>query len=234
MKIPCVWEHNDNDTLLYAMDYIGAYTRGENLDVAMAKMPQELVSYFKWCGEDTPTSFEIVIAHEKESSLAIRDADSAVLFTSETMPLTMEEYEKLKAFALQSAKDFLALYQSIPDKNVTAIPARETFYGQVPRSAEEMYLHTKNVNAYYFSEIGVNANNDGTIYECRKHGFDILETTDDFLKDVVIAGSYGEEWSLRKVFRRFIWHDRIHARAMYRMAVKVFGTENIQNPFHFE
>ena len=46
-------------------------------------------------------------------------------------------------------------------------------------------------------------------------------------------GSYGEDWSLRKVLRRFIWHDRIHARAMYRMAIKVFGAESIVNPFYF-
>ena len=37
----------------------------------------------------------------------------------------------------------------------------------------------------------------------------------DFLENVVVAGSYGEDWSLRKVLRRFIWHDRIHAKAMY-------------------
>ena len=48
MRINCVWEHNGNDTLLYAVDYIGAYTRGENLKTAMAKMPQEIASYLKW------------------------------------------------------------------------------------------------------------------------------------------------------------------------------------------
>ena len=51
--------------------------------------------------------------------------------------------------------------------------------------------------------------------------------------NAVIEGSYGEAWSLRKVLRRFIWHDRIHAKAMYRMAVKVFGAENVANPFCF-
>ena len=45
--------------------------------------------------------------------------------------------------------------------------------------------------------------------------------------------AYGEDWSLRKVLRRFIWHDRIHARAMYRMAIKVFGAEHVANPFCF-
>lgn len=139
----------------------------------------------------------------------------------------------LKALALKSAKDFLTLYDSIPDKRATATPARTTFYGNLPRSADEMYEHTKNVNEYYFSEINVDADNTGNIYDCRKRAFDRLEAKADYLSNVVIQGSYGEDWSLRKVMRRFIWHDRIHAKAMYRMAVKVFGAENVKNPFYF-
>lgn len=233
MTINCVWEHNGNDTLLYAVDYIGAYTRGENLEIAKAKMLGEIISYLKWLGEDTTDNIEVVISQEKDSDLAIKDADSDVLFESEKAPLTAGEYERLKALALKSAKDFLTLYESIPDKSATAIVERKTFYGQVPRTADEMYEHTKNVNEYYFVEIEVNADNGGTIYECRKRGFEALETKHNFLQNAVIEGSYGEDWSLRKVLRRFVWHDRIHARAMYRMAVKVFGAENVANPFCF-
>ena len=233
MMINCVWEHNGNDTLLYSTDFIGAYTRGESLEIAKAKMPAEIVSYLKWLGKDTADSVVIAIAQEKDSDLAIKDADSDVLFESEKVPLTIEEYEMLKSFALKSANDFLALYEAIPDKSATAIAERKTFYGQVPRSADEMYEHTKNVNEYYFAEIDVDADNSGNIYECRKRGFDALEAKPDFLQNIVVEGSYGEKWTLRKVLRRFIWHDRIHARAMYRMAVKVFGAGNVANPFCF-
>ena len=233
MTVNCIWEHNGNDTLLYATDYIGAYTRGESLEIAKAKMPQEIVAYLKWLGGDTSDNIEVVIVEEKDSDLAIKDADSDVLFESEKAPLTSDEYEKLKALALKSAKDFLALYESIPDKSATAMTERKTFYGNVPRSADEMYTHTKNINEYYFAEIEVDADNNGNIYECRKRGFEILETKPDYLNNSVVEGSYGEDWSLRKVLRRFIWHDRIHARAMYRMAVKVFGAENVANPFCF-
>ena len=233
MIVNCVWEHNRGDTLLYAADYIGAYTRGESLEVAMAKMPGEIISYFKWLGEDISDNIEIVIIGEKVSDLVIKDADSDVLFESEKAQLTEDEYEKLKALALKSAQDFLALYESIPDKNATASLARKTFYGQVPRSADEMYEHTKNVNEYYFAEIEVDVDNNGDIYKCRKRGFEALEAKPDYLRNTVFEGSYGELWSLRKVLRRFVWHDRIHARAMYRMAVKVFGTENVVNPFCF-
>ena len=233
MTINCVWEHNGRDTLLYAVDFVGAYTRGETLEAAVRKMQAETCSYLKWCGKKAVTSMDIAIIEEKVSELAICDADSDVLFESEKAPLTAEEYKKLKALALKSAQDFLALYDSVPDKNATAAPERKTFYGKVPRSANEMYEHTKNVNTYYFAEIAVDADHDGNIYECRKRGFEALESNPDFLQNTVRKGSYGEDWSLRKVLRRFIWHDRIHARAMYRMAIKVFGAENVVNPFYF-
>ena len=233
MKIKCVWEHNGNDTLLYAVDYIGAYTRGENLEIAKSKMSGEIASYLRWLSEDVSDNIEVMTIQEKASSLAIKDADSDVLFESEKAPLTADEYEKLKALTLKSAKDFLSLYESIPDKSATAIIERKTFYGQVPRTADEMYEHTKNVNEYYFAEIEVDADNSGSMYECRKRGFEVLEAKPDFLQNPVIEGSYGENWSLRKVLRRFIWHDRIHAKAMYRMASKVFGTTKIKNPFCF-
>ena len=143
MKVYCVWEHNGNDTLLYSVDYIGAYTRGESLEIAKAKMPREIISYLKWLGEDTSANIEVVITQEKDSELAIKDADSDVLFESEKAPLTADEYEKLKALALKSAKDFLSLYESIPNKSTTVIAERKTFYGQIPRTADEMYVHTK-------------------------------------------------------------------------------------------
>ena len=233
MKVDCVWEHNGNDTLLYAVEYIGAYTRGEDLDIAVMKMPKEINSYLRWSGKDTCENIEVAIIGEKASGLNIKDADSDVLFESEKAPLTYEEYENLKALALRSAKAFHALYESVPDKSATVSPRRKTFYGNVPRSADEMYQHTKSVNEYYFAEIDVDADNDGNIYECRKRGFEALEAKQGFLQNSVIEGSYGENWTLRKVLRRFIWHDRIHARAMYRMAVKLFGAENVANPYCF-
>lgn len=234
MEINCVWEHNGNDTLLYAMDYIGAYTRGENLKTAMAKMPQEIGSYLKWLGQDVAGDFEIVFVADKDSNLDIKDADSDVLFESEIAPLTPEEYKDLKALALKSAEDFYALYESFPDQDRTFAAARKTFYGQVPRTAREMYLHTKNVNAYYFGEIGIETDNDGSILECRQRGFEALERKQDFLLNPVIEGSYGEKWTLRKMLRRFLWHDRIHGKAMYRMAVNMFGIENIPDVFCFK
>ena len=162
------------------------------------------------------------------------DADSDVIFDGETALLSRKTYDELKALALKSARDFQTLYDAIPDKHRSYILPRRTFYGQVPRTAEEMYQHTKNVNSYYFGEVGVEADSDGTIVDCRERGFAQLEKQIAFPCGAVIDGSYGEKWSVRKVLRRFVWHDRIHAKAMYRMAKKTFGEGAIPDVFGFE
>lgn len=229
----CVWEHNGNDTLLYSVDYIGAYTRGPSLEAAAEKMNKEIHSYHLWTGQTCEPITGIEIVQEKNCDLKIADADSDILFESEKAPLSLAEYEAMKALVLKSSKDFDRLYNSIPNKQESCLPQRQTFYGMVPRTAQEMYEHTKSVNAYYFAEIGIAADNEGTIHDCRERGFALLEQTQTFLDNAVVTGSYDELWSLRKVMRRFLWHDRIHAKAMYKMACQLCGKENIANPFMF-
>lgn len=233
MEINCVWEHNGNDTLLYATDFPGAFTRDADLQSAVEKMPAEIKSYAAWAGISLSEAITVSVAADVASALQICDADSDVLFPSEKEPLTEAEYQALKTLALKSAEDFLTLYRAVPDPAYRPYPVRRTFYGPVPGTAKEMYEHTKSVNSYYFAEIDVEADNGGTIVDCRRQGFEELEKHPDFLSNPVIEGSYGEDWTLRKVLRRFLWHDRIHAKAMYRMAVYQFGQEQIPNPFHF-
>ena len=234
MIIHCIWEHNGTDTLLYAADFAGAYTRGASLDEALQKMPDEIRSYCRWLGTDVSEPLECTITQEVSSSLLIRDADSDVLFDEERLPLSPNEYHFLKAAVLRSAHDFLTLYHSIPDVNQSCLPARKTFYGSLPCTAKEMYDHTKSVNSYYFGEIGIPADNEGNIFECRQRGFEQLEKEPDFLSNLLHNGSYNELWTLRKLLRRFLWHDRIHAKAMRRMALRTFPEAAIPNPFCFE
>ena len=233
MDIRCVWEHNGADTLLYADNFPGAFTRGADLESAQMKMRTEVQSYLKWAGIVGVDLGRLDIVQDSSCGLNVRDADSDVLFDSEIVPLSNEEYADLKALALKSAADFQRLYESVPDKFASDIPFRDTFYGAVPRNFKEMYQHTQNVNAYYFGEIEVEADNGGDILSCRIRGFEALENQPDFLSNQVFDGSYGEKWTLRKVLRRFIWHDRIHAKAMYRMAARIFGAEKVCNPFGF-
>lgn len=238
MLLRCVWEHNGEDTLLYIENLPGACARGPSLEQAKEKLPAAARSWLAWAGRPVPPDFQTEIVQEHPSTLDIGDADSDVLFDSERLPLTWEDYQARKALALQSAGDFLALYQAVPDRNKTSLMPRECFYGPIPRTAEEMYQHTKNVNGYYFGEIGVEVDNQGDILSCRQRGFAALEAQPDFLSNRVFRnptawGAPPEEWSAAKVLRRFLWHDRLHAKALFRMAEQTFGPGHLPDLFHF-
>lgn len=129
MKVRCVWEHHGDDTILYASNYSGAFTRGKSQREAVEKMPSEIAAYLRWIGDLTTKASEpeIMIIQEKASELTISDADSDVLFDDEKKPLSSAEYEELKALALKSARDFLSLYEAIPNKDKSALAARATF-----------------------------------------------------------------------------------------------------------
>lgn len=232
MQLRFIDEHNDRGHLLWAEEPEGLALRGETQQAALSKLPAELTAYRRWLGLP-PVPAVGVVTQEAASPLNVHDADSDILLPSEHRPLTAEEYEALKALALRSAEDFLTLYRSIPDKTHTTLPQRETFYGDVPLTAEEMYRHTKNVNAYYFGEIGVEVGNEPDILICRRAGFAALERQPRYLHNAVFHGSYDEDWTLRKVLRRFVWHDRIHGRAMWRMACALCGSRRVADPYRF-
>ncbi len=228
-------EHNEKGVLLYAVNFPGAFTRGVSQEEAMAKWDREIASYLRWRDGAAPAALRCVprIVQDRESALHVEDADSDILFDSEAQPMDRSAYQDLKALALRSAADFLDLYQSLPDKDRSPLPVRSSFYGPVPRTGREMYRHTKSVNSYYFGEIGVAASNEPDILRCREAGFAALERTADFLSNPVFHGSCGEDWSTGKVLRRFLWHDRIHARAMARMAALLWGRGACADPFRF-
>lgn len=233
MNIICEWEHNGSDTLLHLREYPGAYTRGKTLEEALHKVPEEVFRYQRWMSAPCPDICKPVIARELSSSLDISDADSDILLEGEGEPLSPEEYLRLKDAVLRSAVDFQTLYDSVPDKHIRIAPERIGFYGLVPATAEQMYQHTKNVNAYYFGEIGIEADNCGSIVDCRTRGFELLEQLPHYLDNCTIEGSFGEYWSLKKLMRRFLWHDRIHGKAMYRRSIVIFGSEAIVDVFSF-
>lgn len=61
MKVECVWEHNDNDTLLYALNYPGVFTRGAGKEEALQKMAKEIKSYASWLSEKVPEVTDVKI-----------------------------------------------------------------------------------------------------------------------------------------------------------------------------
>ena len=232
MEIRAVLEYNQDGSLLWAENVPGASSRGATPEEAEGKLPAEVRRFLRWRDGSAPEQdFSVRVARKKESSLDIRDADSDLLLDSEQNPMTWEEYAGLKALVLRSAGDFQRLYDAVPDKHRTGLPGRKTFYGEIPRTAEEMYRHTNGVSNYYIGELGTAFENLPDILENRALALQMAESLPDFLQNRATAGSFGELWSLKKALRRFLWHDRIHAQALWRMAGRIWP--DIPDPFCF-
>ena len=69
MKVNCVWEHNGDDSILYANNFVGAFSRGASKEEAILKMPEEIRRFQLWRGETPLDDYDIVIVQEKESAV---------------------------------------------------------------------------------------------------------------------------------------------------------------------
>ena len=228
-----VLEYNENGCLLWSLDCPGAFARGESREEAVAKLPADVAAFCRWAGWECPAGPVQIVEEKYQPELKVEDADSDILLVGENLPMTREEYDVLRMLVLKSAADFDVLYASVLHPEQPLGEARTTFYGACPNTAQAMYDHTNGVTAYYVGEAGAEVENRPEFYENRLQGMAALEAIPDFLQMPVMEGSYDELWSLRKVLRRFLWHDRIHARAMYRRAKLIWG-DRIADPFRFD
>ena len=228
-----VLEYNEKGCLLWSLDCPGAFARGRSREEAAAKLSADVAAFCRWAGWPVPAGEVDMVQETYQPELRVEDADSDLLLPGEERPMTGEDYGSLRALVLRSARDLDALYASIPDPDAPLARPRETFYGEYPHTARKMFTHTNGVTAYYVGELGAEAETLPGCFENRLAGLSAVEELPGFLALPVMEGSYGELWSPRKALRRFLWHDRIHARAMYRRAKALWG-ENIADPFRFD
>lgn len=114
-----------NDSILYASDFVGAFTRGASKEEAVLKMPIEIRRFQLWQNQDPFDNYEIDIVQEKESDLQIKDADSDVvllykatsfsgeLHSSDEGEVWWEKYDNLRNLKLTSGfETYLKVYEN--------------------------------------------------------------------------------------------------------------------------
>lgn len=228
-----VLEYNDRGCMLFSADCPGAFARGRDRREAMAKLPGDVRSFCRWAGLPIPAPSLVKILEEVyQPELQVEDADGNVLFSSERAPLTPEEYAPLRALVLKSAQCLDQLYAAIPDPEAPLGPERVTFYGRCPNTARAMFDHVNNCTGYYIAGLGAECDILPGCCATRLGALAAAEALPGFLDMSPHQAEDGELWTPRKLLRRFLWHDRIHARAMFRRGWANWG-EQIPDPFGF-
>lgn len=228
-------EQSPNGIMLHLVDLPGAFSRARMFRYAINKVPYEAEMYWRWIGKSFDDSgYNIEVIQKENTRAQIDDGDTQILVLRDKI-MEQPYYEQLKKLALKSAEDFKKLYDSVPDKEFNDVKKnRTTFYGKVPSSAKEMLAHADFVKDFYLNRIDISFGEDQNDFVAnRVKCIKLIEADEKAYKNKVIVKNE-ESWTTAKVLRRFIWHDRIHARALYRFAVREWGEDKICNPFKFD
>lgn len=222
------YETNGKGYLGWIEDFPGAFLRGSSLEEARAKLDRELEDYADWLGLPAPpgraashaglpgvpgAQIESIVA----SALAIEDADSDFTFGSELVDYGDEDFGRFMSLLSRSARMVAACLDSTRNRDIVdPHHDRMTFYGHVYATIDRQFEHIVKVQDYYLGMVGEEVSLAGGIVETREAMVEKLASRRKAEGNALHVYE-GESWTIRKIIRRTIWHDRIHARAIKRM-----------------
>ena len=218
-----IYETNGLGFLGWITDLPGAYIRGKTLEEARGKVNKEIALCTEWLNFEKAIDMQIN-EEIKNSDLHIEDADSDIIFDSELI-----DFDKKEEFLFWCNKILLSgtkteeIYKRMKNKSLIDITMkRKTFYGDVYCTINDQYRHIVNVQNYYLNQIGTEMN---IADELRLNRMEFIEKLKEkYLKEGnKLYRNESEDWTVKKVIRRTIWHDRIHIRAIERMENRLSG-----------
>ena len=239
VAIRVAFETNGKGHLGFLVELPGAFVRGGTEEEAIAKADREAGSYLKWLGLEAEKAYEFEIVERKRTSACVEDADTAILLEADKGRMDDEEFTRFVHLVRHSGETFLKLYTASRFKDwVDRARIRKTFYGENPRTIERTFDHVKWCQNYYLSRINLPYDEkEQDFMRIRRLSLERLEEAHRKDAGSSLYEADGEPWTLRKVLRRFLWHDRIHAKAMTRILEKQrrLGLINdYADPYFFE
>ncbi len=194
----------------------------------------------KWSRNPLRPPDECLVVQRHHCKIQVEDGDCEILLDADRGIIDGIEFGYLADLASYSGETFFQLYEASEMKDWVD-PARErtTFYGQAPRTIRETFDHIGRTQRYYLSRTGlqVPTGKPDDFLALRKHCSKRLREYLSRNGNSTIFTIDNEKWSLKKILRRFIWHGRIHGKAVVRILQKQkdLGLINdCEDPFHFE
>jgi len=156
IKLPCVvsiaFETNGRGFIGFIVELPGAFIRGRTEREAIAKVDQEVNLYLKWLGIEQKPQYKIKVIQRHRSSLMVEDADNEILLKADKEIMNEEEFINWTNIALYSGKTFSKIYSDAKFKDfVDETKIRKTFYGENPKTIQEIFDHVNRCQYYYLS-----------------------------------------------------------------------------------
>ncbi len=215
-------ETNGRASLGFIVELPGAFVRGKTQSEVLSKVNTEAKSYLDWLGIPAKPYYQTLVIQRHRCTLMVEDADSEILLDEDKRAVTRGEFEKIAELVIYSGKTFLQLYRSAKLKDwVDEARIGKTFYGERPKTIREIFDHVKLTQYYYLSRTSISfKQNEQSFIRIRKNCLEKLKKLFEWSGNSVLFNLDNEKWTLKKILRRFVWHDRIHGKAIVRILEK--------------
>jgi uncharacterized damage-inducible protein DinB len=229
----CAEIRKDGRAMAHVMDLPGCISKGQNLDQALAKLPEEIEDYRLWISRHFPereigsNSWELL--ELQEGVAPFESGDAAALFQLDLFPPEDEELEEYLRRMEASRKDLLDLVSGLSEEEL------KKDRGPGKRTIEKILWHIAHAEEWYISRLGIIPelkefdDFKGTQFEYLEAERDMAYKRLRSLNPLERATVYripkytnhpDEPWTSRKVLRRFLEHEREHTRNIRELLEK--------------
>jgi hypothetical protein len=232
-------ETNGKGFMGFIFELPGSFVRGRKEEEVVAKVPAEARSYLEWLESRSKVSETVRVVQRHQCKLTVEEGDCEILLSSDQESVAPTEFTMLVELARYSGQTFWSLYKNSELKDwVDPAKKRSTFYGETPKTIEETYNHVNRTQYYYVSRAGIRSQeySEPDFVRTRRYCLDQIQKMFVQNGNSQLFEVDNEQWTLKKILRRFIWHDRIHGKAIVRILhkQKLLGLiGDYQDPFHF-
>ncbi|MCP4568492.1 MAG: hypothetical protein GY841_13020 [FCB group bacterium] len=215
-------ETNDKGFIGFINELPGAFVRGLTEEEALEKVALEVRRYYRWLDNDPPETVSIDVTQRIFSLAVVEDGDTQILLNADKGECDRGEFDFWLSLLMQSAETFEHLIEKVKHPGwVDPSRAGSCFYGLRPASIRDINNHVRRTQYYYLSRLGLYPEQSLSSFSGQRREFvDLLRGFYIENNNRPMFNHEREYWTLKKVLRRFLWHDRIHGKSITKILSK--------------
>jgi len=225
-------------TYAWAFDLPGCFSRGATPEEALKVLPGRIERFLGWLSEveqgiDRGRAM-VEVTEKVNEPCPVRRGDTRVLFLWDRQPPTEEELERNLKWMGHSRRTLLSLAQSLPAEVLmreSAGDAARELHDAVSPSIYRIVRHVAGAEYWYLSRIAgdewLAGEEPSDVFQglelVRASAVPKLRRLFATAPNHVVAqtqstwsGTFTEQWTLRKVLRRALWHEQFHIEEIRR------------------
>lgn len=219
-------EHLDGRWYAHVAELPGAFSDGATVDEATRFASQSIANHLVWSEAEVdhgPRPLAVVAEIIKSWNYA-PDFEVNAFFSTDRPPLAEDELDGLRKLLYLARAELLDSFLGLSIDQLSIVPEGEAW------SVHDALRHVATAENWYLDRLGLAhepawemKDTLGRVLLVRQHLLDVLP---GLVGDERIAEWNGELWSPRKMIRRALWHELLHARDIKRIRGRILAARS--------